>query len=237
MKTKVYWCTEGKKFQHLCDYGIEPLSKEIKTNSFFKENHTNHYSAIKTCPALMQAIKNTYVIKSPYNLLVRRDRYNNTISAAIVPDFKKDYEIHPELIYNSLESHIQMHMLFYHVFFSEKSINLTMTPPYLHPNTYPGVSGAYDISKWYRSISPAYLFPNSLDEFRIKAGEACMYISFNKPVELIRHAETEYTKYIADSLASYKNIKSKTPLSVLYDMFNRSKINKRLIKEIKDNIL
>jgi hypothetical protein len=227
-KTNVYWATKPHTLQHLCDYGLEPLVTAIKGDPFF--------SQLVRCPSLISTIKNTYLIRTPYSILFERDRNANVIRVSPYSKNQQSYTQRDRWVCVDGDQPVQMHEFYGYNFFSDQPANLTMTPPYLHANTYPGAAGTYDISKWFRLLSPAFTLPDSIDKLIVNAGEPCLYIKFDCPVNLVQFNATTYTEQVNDMTGSFKQIQSNTPLRTLYDMFTRNKIHKNLLREIKRNL-
>lgn len=228
-KTKVYWCTMANRPQEFCDYGLLPLIKELKGNPYMDERT----ATILKCPCTIDHIKNMYVARSPYNINMRRTKEGVQIVWMEQPF--AEFEGGTKLA--NTGHHIMLHDIYNYTFFSETSVNLTITPPYLHPYTSPGAAGTFDISKWYRPISSTHMLAREQDNAVIKQGEATCYISFDRPVELIKYRMTENLFEIGTEAANYKKYKRNTPLKLLYSMFERNKMKKTVMKEIKENLL
>ena len=120
-------------------------------------------------------------------------------------------------------------------FFSEVPTQVTVTPPYLHPQGLVGSAGTYDISKWFRQIHPAIMVTDHSVE--IARGQPVVYVTFDKPVELVQFDLTDRLLGIANRSASLKHTIPKLSLKYLYEKFKQNKANKIVIEEIKRSIL
>jgi hypothetical protein len=129
------------------------------------------------------------------------------------------------------------------IFFTDDS-SLTMSgcmSPYLEDNNitercipYPG---QFDIGKWYRPLEFGFKLKENYDTFKIEAGEIYQYIRFhtNKKIKFIQFRETlKLKEYLHHHMAVRWNKKGYFSLEYLYNKFRMKKF---ILKEIKDNIL
>lgn len=190
----------------------------------------------RKCYASQKYFKNTFVVKHPidFDVLVYGQYPNMVIEPnnGILQPRESVYKDSLSFTYD-----------YGWLFFSEESIDIVQTPPYMH-NTETGKyasmpAGSFDISKWFRSVLPTYTLWDSNNTFKAKAGEPMFYIDFktNKKVKLKQFEMTKEIFEIANACQDFKLLKPFTPLEELYKRFTSGKRNKQLIKLIKQNII
>lgn len=220
VKTKVYWAYyTPNNFSRVAGFPPERLISSLKNEPLWRD--TRHGDILK-CPSTLKTLKNTYLIRSSLNAIYEVQ------DTAIVSDYAG--------IIGHVEDYLQLHHVISYYFFSEKPVTLNLTPPYYHPECMAGVSGSFDISKWLRPVGPT-ISMQIQKAVTLKYGQPVMYVDFDCPVELVQFYPTEELRQIADLSASLKTNLKNTPLTSLYDMFTRNKLNKKVIREIKNNLL
>ena len=115
-------------------------------------------------------------------------------------------------------------------------------PPFLMDNFISNnticIPGKFDIGKWFRSIDIAFYLKDGHNNFKIKENEPLNYIKFDTDKKIIFKQfmmDTNVEKYLIPVLKSKSNRKSK-PRS-LYEYYNMFKNKKKIIKEIKNNLI
>lgn len=211
----------------------EPITlfDHIKNN--FKESYSKDNYLM--CPSILKEVKKTFIIKSPitFNLLWYEDQlksYNMTQQffddMVLIRDFKTGF------------FSINMHMLF----FAEKNVSLTILPAYFEDNSFTRnskiLSGSFDISSWFRPLDLAFFMNRKNELMEINRDDILFYVKFetNEEINLKRFHTSEKIFNIARSCVNTKNYIKYKKLSFLYSLFRTSGYNKRLIKEIKNNI-
>ena len=234
-KTKVYWAyytappmvqtSLGKysmldeKIHHTQLMGIPPerLINNLKSLPTWRD--TLHGDILK-CPAAVDHIRNTYVIKSPCDeLFVREgDRIRN------------------ENVEYDANTYLQFQNTISYCFFSESPVMMTVTPPYYHKGVLPGSSACLDISKWFRPVS-ANILAEDYKTIPIKEGQPIMYVFFDKAVELKQFSINQELVSMSNVTVNLKHYLPNKSLKELYNMFTRNRMNKRVLKEIKRNLI
>ena len=188
------------------------------------------------CPAATNLYKNTFAIKSNHDIELKIDHKNDTISL-ITPKHPL-----PEIIFTERNAfYNQFDLLDYIIFFSENSLEMSLLNPIYEdtPSTKDLIifEGKYDISNWFRTISPTLMYKNN--HIKIKRGDVLYYIKFHtdKKVKLNQFHMSEKATKILDECTWVKNWRKKLSLTTLYKLFLTRKYNKTLIKEIKSNLL
>lgn len=220
LKTKVYWAYyTPNNLSRVSGFPPERLVTSLKKEPLWRD--TKHGDILR-CPSTLKTLKNTYVIRSSLNAKYEAQ------GDLIVSDYASAI--------GHTEEYLQLHAVIGYYFFAEKPVTLNLTPPYYHPECMAGVSGSYDISKWLRPVGPT-ISMKMKDTATFKYGQPVMYVDFDKPVDLVQFYPTEELRQIADLSASLKTNIKNTPLSSLYKMFARNKLNKKVIHEICNNLL
>lgn len=219
-KTKVYWgyhAEEPDNYTPLMGIPPERLINNLKTLPTWRD--TMHGEILK-CPAAIDHIKNTYVIKSPCDETFTREG---------------DYIIHGNKRY-ATDTYLQFHNSVCYYFFSESPVTMAVTPPYYHKGVLPGASASLDISKWFRPVSASILMED-YKNIPIKKGQPIMYVSFDKAVDLKQFYCTPELLHIGTMTVNLKTVMASSTLTELYNMFTRNKMNKRVMQDIKRNLL
>jgi hypothetical protein len=187
------------------------------------------------CYAAIKDLKNTFIVKSPVDFNVFLDHETKNIFCDKGDDFLASY-------FDITKGSIQIGQQLY--LFSEESLTVTQLPPYLHDvpyNEYYGVTGSFDISKWFRPIVPGLISKNlnsKNNNISVKRGDPLYYIKFNtdKDIELINYSMNEnLIKYSLDCFG-YKNFVYSQKLEKLYNVFMNKKYNKKIIREIRKEL-
>lgn len=224
----VYWANFGlpDRLQRT-NLIAEPPVRIMQT--FHKEAGEVSY---KACAGSKNLYQNTFVIKSPFDVDAKIIDSTVYEPLNLVNLRKPTYEEAHSIDYD------------YHwIFFSEESVEIVQTPPYMHQteaSKYGTIaSGSYDISKWFRNINPTYNLHTGVDEFKTKKDEPIFYIDFRtkKRIVLKQFDLTPDLYNLAIATADLKKLFPFEPLEVLYNRFTRSNRHKKVIKEIKNNLL
>lgn len=108
------------------------------------------------CPALRSFLKNTFIIKSPYNYRLEIDPATKGINA---DRFGKEFfenNIHVHLPTNPKDKVIvQTFPKYLFMSDSKKPVHVTVLPWFFKPNNYSVIPGSFDITKWIRPVNLA----------------------------------------------------------------------------------
>ena len=214
-----------------------PLLKHMDYQEFFGP-------LVARCPAIVDDLKNIFVIKSPVDLKlhismnkfsIKVENQEMNFTKAFLGESQGKFGIH------------QLGMGY--LFFSEKSLIATQLPAYYESNSFVNntfsISASFDIGQWYRpSAKPAFIFKPGTTEIDIKEGDPLIYIKFNtqEKVKLIEFNDTEF-KRLGDQSPEYlcSNLKKHSPFTIslakCYEYFNQYKMRRRILKLIKNNIV
>ena len=99
--------------------------------------------------------------------------------------------------------------------------------------------GSFNISKWFRTVNfEITLWPES-DKIEFKKGEHLAYIHFDTEddIEFIQFTMTEELHNIQRVCVTSNTWASQDSLCARYDRFDKSNLNKIVMREIKKNIV
>jgi hypothetical protein len=190
----------------------------------------------RECSGISKTIKNTYTFIHP--LTTKVELSGNPED----PTFNSDLNV-----WNSrsaaLKDCYSINYDFGWLFFAEESLELKVTPPYLH-NTSDSktgfvASGSFDISKWFRPVTLAYVLWQGNNSLTVTKGDPALYVEFLTDKKVIfKHFElTEDIHSLALQSVESTNYMRFKPLSYRYQQFTSSHRDKRVLKLIKDNLL
>jgi hypothetical protein len=249
MTINVYWTRSNPGFQDLAMIGVSadammsplrleepiPLLKHMDYREFFGP-------VVSRCPAIIDDLKNIFVIKSPVDLKIQMGK-----------DFIKveNQEMNfTKAFLGAPQGKFGIHQLgMGYLFFSEKSLVSTQLPAYYESNSFTEntfiISASFDCGQWYRpSAKPAFIVKPGITEVDIKEGDPLIYIKFNtqEKVKLIEFDDDEIRKLQEHGPEwACTNLKKHSggtlSLAKCYDYFNRFKMRKRVLKLIKNNII
>jgi hypothetical protein len=210
-----------------------PLSNHLDFKEFFGP------IAIK-CPAIVDDLKNVYVIKSPVDLkLIFENGRVNVENQSI--DFARSFLGDP------MGKHGLHQLELSYLFFAEKSLLMTQLPAYYDSNNFTSttfnITASFDIGKWFRVAGKStFLIKPDTTCIDIKEGDALLYIKFNtqEKVKLIEFSDQEL-KAMGDQ--GFETICSKLKdhsanvltLEKCYEYFENYNMRKRILKMIKRN--
>lgn len=222
--TKVYYgCNVNHGFSY--DLDLEPLGKSL----YSLPNNVE----LSKCPSFVKHTKNMYLLRCPYDTEVWKGKEGWSWGISLSDKNEKGEVINKILVIQEEKEflpHVQLYNNYFLRLIAENTCNLTVLPPYLHHNKLYGVSGEFDISKWFRTIPSATVaYP-----FTLKRGEPLLYLKFDRAVDLQRVGIPDVGNNIEYTCLNYKNNSPRTGLEKLYDKFTRSGANKVLLKAIKD---
>ena len=201
-------------------------------------NGTGKPGNYRSCAALTPMLKNMYAFVHPLTHNARITGSHDT------PLLEADLDIWVPQRNDPLKNCFGLDYDFGWLFFCEESLEVKVTPPYFHKTSVSQTayvaSGQFDIGKWFRSVSLAYILWEGERSLSITAGEPALYIEFltNKKVILQPFECTEEINSIANQVVDASQLgMNKTSLQHRYDMFFRSNRHKRVMKLIKENLL
>lgn len=210
-------------------------------NSFYAEpdlvlKNLNGYAknTLLHCPAFVNNLKNTYIIRSPidYDLAVEDGKISSSLRdqdffdrSVVIRDTKQgvcSFKV-PRIL-----------------LFTERPVELEVKTAIHHPNGFTSnssfIEASYDIGQHFRPLESAFIFTDS-KKVTILAGDPLYYVKINTK-EKIKFAPFQYTQDIK-SLSESKFIlrqKKAKPLHFWYALHAKF-YRKRLLKLIKESLL
>ncbi|HEY0009221.1 MAG TPA: hypothetical protein VGB55_10895, partial [Tepidisphaeraceae bacterium] len=191
------------------------------------------------CPAFHKHAQNMFVIRSTVDANV-----------AIKPDGFHALDEHSKLtgqLFSFLHPTRKKYrsILFDHrmLFYCEESVQLSTYPAYMHASEVQSklvyVPAAYDISKWLRPLQGTYEVLETTPGVRIREDDPLYYVKFDttEKVRLRRFQMVPELNGIAHGCVHYKLFRPQQSLEKVYNAFTQSKLQGRVAKLIKDNLL
>ena len=234
----VYWSTVYPMDVY-ADYNIlygepQPLLKDV-----LPERGPENPHDFFACPAFHKHSANTFVVRSTIDAHVgirpegfaALDEHSKTTGQmfSFMHPTRKGYRT----------------VLFDHrmLFFSERPLTLATYPAYLHRTDVQTklcyVPAAYDISRWLRPLQGTYEVPDGVDSVRIREADPLYYVKFETPdkVRLRRFQTVPEILAITHGCVHYKLFRPRSSLERVYEAFTGARLQKRVLKLIRDNIL
>jgi len=129
------------------------------------------------------------------------------------------------------------------LFFAEQPLMLSTYPAYMHRTEVQAklfyVPGSYDISKWLRPLQGTYEIPETEQSIRIRDGDPLYYVKFEttEKIRLRRFQTIPELLAITHGCVHYKLFRPNSTLDRVYQAFTQAKLEKRVLKLIKENLL
>ncbi len=242
----VYWAPEAilenEHQQVMLDIALRPVMADIqkRRNKIFTHGLGNredpHSNGYHLCTALHELTKNMFYIKAPFSVNIEFDDLGK---------IKKD-QSYSGWFYNrasSLKNSNSADFDLCYMLFCEEPLEVSFTPPYLHQTSQPeyGYVSAvkWDISKWFRPFVLIYQLWEGKKNIYFEKDEPLAYLTFNTDRKIIfkEYKLNQTIINIANTCLRHKTIIPLEPMQKLYDRFVFTGIKKRLISEIKKNLI
>lgn len=196
-------------------------------------------SSYRSCSAAKQQFRNTYVVTHPVDnhVVLSGDTEN--------PEVVEGHNAGWFAGRAPLKNHYRINYDFTWIFFSEESVKIRLTPPYMHNTSDRSsgfiASGAYDISKWFRGITITYILWPGVTSLKVSKGDPAFYIEFDtdKKVVLKQFDLNSELLNISTSIAETNTFVGIQGLSLQerYQKFTLSNRHKKVLKLIKENLV
>ena len=250
MTINVYWtrCNPGETELRLSGLDgnsmISPLRVEAPVPLLKHMDYKEFFGpAVSRCPAIVDDLKNIFVIKSPVDLKleVQEDHTMKVVTQSV--QFAQSF-------LGNAQGKMGLHqMALGYLFIAEKSLIATQLPAYYDLNSFTEnaflISASFDIGSWFRVAGkPAFAWKPGARTVDIKEGDALMYFKFNtsEKVRLIEFDDTEHNKQgdwrFDNTCARLKHQGTGIiPLAKCYEYFHQFKLRQRILKMSKKNIV
>lgn len=193
-----------------------------------------------SCPAISERMKNTFVIKNSLYTKVDYNfsKFRSTVNGVSGHTARK---IKPPSLINGAYFGIELMWMF----FSEESVTALINTPMMHPPTSFSKSamlppGKMDIGQWFRPIALELQLWQHSGTLEINDGDPLFYLELltDRPVQFKEFRMNEKLNKIMKSCSSSSNLRGyKLSLKDRYDHFTKTKTNKMVLKEIKNNLV
>ena len=195
-----------------------------------------------TCPASSGYFKNTYVF---HNSLELRVKYDFTdVNNPNITDLSNNAMVVNTLRPPTLKGKPMLNVNLGFVFFSEESLNVTFTPPFLTEPKFTKYGtpapGTFDVSQWFRPYVFELQMWKPKGELIIEEYEPIFYVTgeTNKQVNLKRFELNQKLYQYMNECTTAPHWQGRGwPLQKRYETFKRSRMNEIVLSEIKKNIL
>lgn len=237
----VYWAPSwGKPEEEDIDWNYlynEPRSllQDLK-GQMNKNSKANNFLV---CPAFRDLFKNTFVLSSTLGGDFEYDEIKNDFTPRREKYVGGRLMREPTVI---ARPHLRLSLGW--AIFAEEPLIMEVTPPYFssakHMKYGVVAPGSFDCGNWFRSVNPEVILNEGETEFVLENNEPLIYIRFltDKKVKLKRFYMDKELHQIEKACAFSPSVfRSHIPLAEKYDLFRRTKTNKKLIKLIQKNLV
>lgn len=242
----VYWSVDFwiNELDPAAKYNVVPFVEyEDPENVYLKQQRTkliksgNPNVDYKFCPAFQNQTKNLYSLKFPFSydliydgLDLRSNTYdqnffNNMITVRSLEDRMVSFNI-------------------YYIFISEEPLEVEVTGAYMADNDFVNktimIPGRFDIGKWPRNLDCAFMFKKDTKFVSFKKGDDFNYLNFltNEKINLKKFHISNPLREILESTQRAKKFHKKyQPLTYWYDVYQKAKYKKIVMREIKNNLM
>jgi len=232
----VFWSVaECASIPHISYEEPRPVLAEIsKTIPEFQ----NPKNRITSCPAFRDSCKNTYSLHIPieYELTYA----NNDISTTMWDrEFFLDVVTVRDFKYPNWTS-----MQFKYIFVSEGDLEIEVLPCFLTSNSFTDnadiIPGRMNIGKWFRPVECAFVVKSGSRTITFNQGDAYSFVRFltDEKIRLRRFFMTPELNHITSSNIRAREHKRRlNPLTYFYDLYKRSHMHSKVLKEMKNNLM
>lgn len=233
------WYRDHKVYaeNYLAHYEPEKVYVDLVKQKEEKNIADNYFN----CHAFKNFCKNLYSLKNPYTVDLFYE--DGRAYSKNPPKTGYDLAITSQVKQPSVKNSLTVNYCVNWIFFADKPLNLQTLQPWMHKTesskTSFYVPGTFDISRWFRPIEMAcQLFPGEIT-FKSLEGEPLIYANFltDEPIVLKKFYLTPELIDMSISCISLKNFKKFKSLNSLYRVFNRTLLQKKILKEIQKNVI
>ena len=201
-----------------------------------KKNKNTIWQTYFSCPAVSEKIKNTLVFKNPMSCSYK---YNGSEIIQTTQNFL-GVEVQRDPILDN--GPIFFFSLAY-LMFCEEDVDVSFTGPYFHKPEYMNygsiIPGEFNIGSWFRPYVFEMQTWSKEGEIHLKEDEPLFYaeIKTNKKIVLKQFELNERLVSYANECVRSPLLFPRIPLSSRYKKFKNTSLNKKVLKEIKDNLI
>jgi hypothetical protein len=239
MKT-VYWSQWGNPIESTDMYLAYNDPVNLLHDLTLQSDKENKIDNFLLCPAFVNSVKNTFMFTSPTNADVTLSPpYIKNNLPPNVPFADSNFIYKAPSIAGAETVRFKANW----IFFCEDDLDMETMHPYMHktPVTDAGyyVPGRFNISKWFRPVEYAFQMHKGVQDFKVSQEDPLIYVKFNTQdnVKLVRFNLSDDLYKLSESCIKFKQYWRQRNLTKLYEIFTRQKMKKRVIEEIKKNII
>lgn len=209
----------------------QSLYNYLINNDSLKEK----FGAYSRCTSALNELKKTYFVNPDFNYDFYFDENNNLRS-----------DMYDQNMFDNIMQRDAENLFFinsYFIMFAEKTCTVTQMVPYLHKTSFSrgnclSVTASLDISKWFRPTHAVYM-NDEYTPMQLRADEPLYYLKFDTD-EKIEFKEFTMNDKLLDyalNCTLFKKYSPRKNLNKLYDVFVNRNYHKKVLKEIKQNIV
>jgi hypothetical protein len=241
----VYWAPEAvaerEHQQILLDMELRPVladiqKRRVKNIFTMSTSHDPYSNGYQMCSALHEMVDNMYYIKAPFDVDVSFSEDGFINNDQVKANWFKTRM-------SSIEGGKSADFDYAYMLFSEENLEVSLTPPYLHQTSQPEYGFVcavkWDISSWFRSHILIYQLWEGKNRIYFKKDEPLAYLTFHtdRPIIFKEYKITQEILNIMDGCLGHKHIIPFETMKTLYKKFTQTSMKKRLIAEIKNNLV
>jgi hypothetical protein len=207
----------------------------------FAQKTENQKNNIVLCPATKDYMKNIFSLKSVFSYNFRINHIQNENEVVTDVYDQKFFDNH--VIVRSKEDKLFSFLQRFCFYTEEKSLLMSAGMfPFLEDNNITKsctvIPGTFDIGRWFRQIDFAFYLKKEYNEFKIEEDEIFQYIKFYTKEKIIFkqfRVSPKIQSFMYD--IDYAKDSRKIKLRPLEEYYLMMKNKKRIIKEIKNNLV
>tara|TARA_R110000868_G_C10686952_1_gene747962 strand:+ start:52 stop:792 length:741 start_codon:yes stop_codon:yes gene_type:complete len=237
----VYWAPGliQSRF-HLNYKEPEPVIKELRQLGHNLIHPDNNASNFLKCPAVLNSTKNTFAIASPAGVRIKWDGSNIS-----TPEHDQEFFDKWFFARDTSTGFLSFNLCKYMFFTEEPSLIIKQKSAVYTNNDFTKkigiIEGSFDIGQWVRALDIGLYFKEP-EIVNINIDDVLYYLEFitDKRIIFKKFYYTPALKEMYETCVSVRNTNKfpiKTYFEDMYLLFNQSKMKKRILKEIKDNLL
>ena len=242
-KKTVYWNSEipGQTTSEFLTLPIITLKEHlINLNKNKKNPDDKLMNGYLACPAAPLSLNNILVVRAGLDITIKFKENSIVYDTNKIKDSDKKSFLN-DLVF--LRSHKNRLISFNHniCIFSEEDQHAIQMQPFLDATEFSKNTGSvvaqFNISKWFRPIQTTFYCHK--DEIKIKEGDALFYIVMpcEEKIDIREFSMVRSIRELMVANTNLKFFKEMRSLKYLYDFFTTRNLNKKILKEIKNNLV
>lgn len=193
--------------------------------------------AYHKCPAVQGYIENVFELRSPVDFEIIRNSdggfYTNSTNQAFWDDF----------IFVRNQNLLSFNI--YYLMIPDFDVDIEVTSAHFTDNDFTRktmiVPGKYNPYKWIRPLQCSFAIRDNVESIKLNRGDPIIYVKVCTPNK-IKMKKFVATSFLNESIARNLKIKMSynkkiTPLNYWYELYESSKIRKKIMSEITANTL